>query len=383
MLSAVLMLWWWPLSPRLESHSAPTSSDLLVAAEQMLTRLEAELMVARDFDSALESVQWRAFALPSDIQRRLEQAQAVVGEHGASGLPFVAALSRRVQEQIELRSRWETAAAAAHSASLMLLILPTALWALAEGLGVHAVSWLIGSAGGWICIAVGLGLTVIARVVLRLLRRTALEPRASSRVVPISSAAASVSAGIAVLSLKSDAVGMALGVAVGLAVSHVWSRLEWNAGRVPPRDLSWVSIALATSLDAGLDWFSAISVAAECVDGDLKSRLVAIAQRLEWGIEPAAAFAGEDVGLAEIGAAISQTHSSGAPISHALFRAASSVSAHSHAAAVKRVEKIASFAVVPVTALQLPAFILLGLLPVVITQLQPLLTAFSSSRVLL
>jgi tight adherence protein B len=170
---------------------------------------------------------------------------------------------------------------------------------------------------------------------------------------------------------------------VGLAVSQVWSQLEWNAGRVPARDLSWVSTALATSLDAGLDWFSAISVAAECADGDLKLRLVAIAQRLEWGIEPSAAFAGEDFGLAEISAAISQTHSSGAPISHALFRTASAVSAQSHAGSLKRVEKLASFAVVPVTALQLPAFIVLGLVPVVITQLQPLLTAFSSSRVLL
>ncbi len=216
MLSAVLMLWWWPVSPRLESRSAPANSDPLAAAEQMLTRLEAELMVASDFDSALESVQWRAYALRPDTQRGLEQAQAVVGEHGASGVPFVAALARRVREQIDLRSRWETAAAAAHSASLMLLILPTALWALAEGLGVHAVSWLIGTTGGWMCIAVGLGLTGIARVVLRLLRRSALEPRASSRVVPISSAAASVSAGIAVLSLRSDAVGMAFGV--GLAV---------------------------------------------------------------------------------------------------------------------------------------------------------------------
>ncbi|MEN9711447.1 MAG: hypothetical protein RL441_1439 [Actinomycetota bacterium] len=377
------MLWWWPVSPRLEPRSVPANSDPLAAAEQMLTRLEAELMVASDFDSALESVQWRTYALRPDIQRGLEQAQAVVGEHGASGVPFVAALARRVHEQIDLRSRWETAAAAAHSASLMLLILPTALWALAEGLGVHAVSWLIGSTGGWMCIAVGLGLTGIARVVLRLLRRSALEPRSSSRVVPISSAAASVSAGIAVLSLRSDAVGIAFCVGVGLAVSHVWSRLEWNAGRVQARDLSWVSIALATSLDAGLDWFSAINVAAECADGDLKLRLVAIAQRLEWGIEPSAAFAGEDFGLAEIGAAISQTHSSGAPISHALFRAAASASAKSHAQSLKRVEKLASFAVVPVTALQLPAFIVLGLVPVVITQLQPLLTAFSSSRVLL
>jgi Flp pilus assembly protein TadB len=378
LLAGLLIMWWWPSSPPVVQKRSEWR-DPWEAAEALLSALTAELQVAVDLESALRRVGWDPATLPPDVSRRTDQACQLTAELGVSGDQLLAAISLEVRSRLELRARWETASAAATSTSVMLMLLPLAMWGLAEGLGIHATVWLTSSSIGWACVVVSLLLTALSRVILSRLAQRALLPAKAPQLGIVTAATAGNVMVVAAVALKTDIVGLLLGIVIRLVVVTQWSRLKAASSHEAARDVAWAHVCIASALTSGSDWMTAVKRAAECVDGALSDQLAAVAQRLEWGVEPQDAFRGDMPSLDGIARAIEQTHASGAPISDALIRSARSSTAQHHADALKRVERFASFAVIPVTALQLPAFVLIGLVPVVVTQLQPLLSAFSST----
>ena len=104
-----------------------------------------------------------------------------------------------------------------------------------------------------------------------------------------------------------------------------------------------------------------------------------VAQRLEWGIDPLEAFSDVAPELDGICSALITTYRSGAPIAQSLFGISHAGQHQQHARNLERAEKLGALAIVPVAALQLPAFVISGVVPLAVTQLLPMLGPFTST----
>jgi pilus assembly protein TadC len=181
------------------------------------------------------------------------------------------------------------------------------------------------------------------------------------------------------LLLRPDVFGISIALAARGAVKRYWRRMPERIRPETASDVSWLCVALAANLEAGLDWLRSVRIVAQLEQIALAEELVAVAQRLEWGLDPQDAFLGVAPELEPLAHAIEQTRRSGAPISDVLRSHSNRIRTDVHTSACERVEKLGASAVVPVAALQIPSFVILGLVPFVATQLGPMLSVFSST----
>lgn len=379
--ASVVILWWWPTAPvaGLLSSAKVKSVD----GAQALAQLRAELMSASDFASAAEATRFDASVFSLRTQQRLSQISMLHSRYGSVSSVLLDAIIEDEQCERELLRRWSAAVAGAHSSSIVLIVMPVLMWLIAQGLGTPAVSWLVDSAAGFACLIAGGLLIGLSRFSLRRLETFALNKRkirsaSSARRVLTAEEAANLVFLLA-LFLKPDVLGIAIALATRGALGRYWSRLPARASAEKHSDVSWLCAVLAANLHAGLDWLRSVRIAAELDGSRLSADLNIVAQRLEWGLEPTEAFVGISVDLDPVLLALAQTRRSGAPITEVLVSRSHAIRIEAHGRGCERVEKLGAAAVVPVAALQLPAFVLLGLVPFVAAQLGPMLSGFSST----
>ncbi len=383
LVAAVIILWWWPATPLHKPFQSLRSNR--VDGANRLVQLRAELLAAPNPLAALSTFNLDDSDVSSRTRRHLDQMIAMHESHGAVSSVLVDAIVEDDANERDLRRRWSTAAAGAHSSSVVLMVMPAVMWLLAQGLGASAFGWLFASSVGWACLFVGVSLALLARLSLRRIRRAALssvqESSASShkqRRVMSATEASNVVFLIALL-LRPDVFGISIALAARGAVKRYWRRMPERIRPEIASDVSWLCVALAANLEAGLDWLRSVRIVAELEQVALAEELLAVAQRLEWGLDPQDAFLGVAPELEPLAHAIEQTRRSGAPISDVLRSHSNRIRSDVHTSACERVEKLGASAVVPVAALQLPSFVILGLVPFVATQLGPMLSAFSST----
>jgi hypothetical protein len=104
-----------------------------------------------------------------------------------------------------------------------------------------------------------------------------------------------------------------------------------------------------------------------------------VAQRLEWGVEPNIAFASSHSLLQPISETIQRSSQTGAPIYESLMTQVRLWNETLQTQRIQNVEKVAERLIVPVALLQLPAFFLLGVIPMVAAEILPMLETFSST----
>lgn len=381
LLATAIIMWWWPSSswqlPSRSSKRLPTHDRV----EQLLSQLQSEVQVAAGLEAALEAAGWRESEVPETFARRMRDVAELVSEHGCRSSQLIEVLAVSAKQLQQAHQRWSSASAAAYSTSLTLLVMPVLLWALAEGLGSHALTWLVASSGGWICLVVAAALTVGARRWLRWLERTALAPRRRTAVRLPSSDVVGIAAFVTPLLFRTDIYGLLVGVAARLATDWLWQGHQQVARAVPADEVAWATSVLAATLDAGLDWLRAVRITAEVVQPALTDALERVAQRLEWGIDPFEAFGDIAPEFDHVCAALVSTYRTGAPIAQSLFKIAQTIQQREHAATLTRIEKLGASSIVPVAALQLPAFVIVGIVPLAVTQLLPMLGLISSTGV--
>ncbi|WGL52824.1 type II secretion system F family protein [Nocardioides sp. BP30] len=170
-----------------------------------------------------------------------------------------------------------------------------------------------------------------------------------------------------------------LGGPLGLVAVPVAATLTWTtAGRAEPaatrrarersvRELPHVVRLLGLALDAGAPPAQALEIVADALPGPASDRLRPVAVRLRLGADPAAGWAalGQDAALAPLGRTLGRAQEGGLSVAEAVARLADDLARQAHATAERRARAVGVRAAAPLGLCLLPAFLLIGIVPLV------------------
>jgi Flp pilus assembly protein TadB len=186
--------------------------------------------------------------------------------------------------------------------------------------------------------------------------------------------------------LAGVAVAMFLGGPVGLAAAPVAAGATWWViERSEPaqvrrdrerarRDLPHVVGLLADALRSGRPPDAALEVVAGALPGPAAARLAELVPRLRLGVDRQQVWAdlAADPALAPLGRALARAHRTGAPVVPAVERLADELARSARAEVEDRARAVGVKAAVPLGLCLLPAFVLVGIVPVVAALLSTL-----------
>lgn len=201
-------------------------------------------------------------------------------------------------------------------------------------------------------------------------------PTARTVVAPVaarlSSRVAAGLAGTAVALLVGGPVGTILGLAAGITVDRLVRRLPATAQRRRAQamvsDLPLALNLLAACLEAGSPLGPAVEAVGTALGGPLGSELVAVAVSLRLGSSPEHAWsrlAAEPL-VRPVARAVVRVSDSGAALAPLVFRLADEQRDRTGLAAEGAARRAGVLVVAPLGLCFLPAFLLLGVVPVVI-----------------
>jgi Flp pilus assembly protein TadB len=167
-------------------------------------------------------------------------------------------------------------------------------------------------------------------------------------------------------------LGQVVGVGCGVAVWVVLGRAE-DPAVVRRRqelvdDLPTGVDLLASCLDAGAAPESALVSVSRALGGAVGEEFLAIHHRLEVGVDPSQVWrsvAGHPQ-LAPLGRAIGRAHETGAPVGQAVHRLAEELRERARGEVETRARSIEVKAAAPLGLCLLPAFVVLGVVPMVV-----------------
>lgn len=199
------------------------------------------------------------------------------------------------------------------------------------------------------------------------------DPGARSRRV------ASALAGLGLAALVPMPVGALAGAGVAVALPSVLSRLEPVARRRERarlrHDLPLAADLFASCVLGGADPAQAAQVVAAAVAGPLGARLDSVARALRLGLDPVHAWTGladvpDLVGWARTCARAAST---GAPLAGVVVGIADEARARRRTTSAAAARRAAVLATVPLGLCFLPAFVLIGVVPLIASFVGPLL----------
>jgi Flp pilus assembly protein TadB len=182
-------------------------------------------------------------------------------------------------------------------------------------------------------------------------------------------------AGLAVAGLIGRWWGVPVGVCTGLGVERLLRHREGGAAREARlravADLPLCADLLAAALRAGAPVDRAVSAVADALGGPLGDRLHRAGRSLRLGAGPAEAWGhlSDVAGADRLVAAALRSSASGAALAGALTRLADDLRADRTVAAEAAARRAGVLIVLPLGLCFLPAFVLAGLVPVVVAVL--------------
>ena len=230
------------------------------------------------------------------------------------------------------------------------------------------------------------GTARLRRVLPRRARRPAGRPALSvgpaAPALSVGPAAACLLAGAALALVLGGVAGLVLGLVVALAGPSGLSRLEPRAVRHERErvaaDLPLALDLLAACLAGGASLTAAVRQVGRATPGPCGDRLCRVAASLEAGSPPAEAWQAllgrDDGGPAPAAVrALVRSAEGGTPAAAAVSRSAAEAREAARARGQAAAERAGVLAVAPLGLCFLPAFVLLGVVPVVVGLLGPLL----------
>jgi Flp pilus assembly protein TadB len=171
-----------------------------------------------------------------------------------------------------------------------------------------------------------------------------------------------------------------VGHPLGLALAVLAASVTWRAaGRLEPpavrrrrerlaADLPHVVDLMAATLAVGLAPPVALARVAAAVDGPVAEELGTLAARLALGIDPAAAWAelGRHPQLGPLGRCVSRSVDSGVSVADAMARLSDDLRRDLRSQVEARARAVGVRAAVPLGVCMLPAFLLVGVVPLVV-----------------
>ncbi|BCB81091.1 hypothetical protein GCM10022251_66900 [Phytohabitans flavus] len=185
--------------------------------------------------------------------------------------------------------------------------------------------------------------------------------------------------GFAVALFVGGLLGLAVGAGVAVALDRFLRRLEPAEARArrlrEVADLPLAADLIAAGLRAGAPVDHAAAAVAEAIDGPLGERLARVARSLRLGAEPAEAWGHVAMvaGAGRMARAAVRSSASGAALAGALTRLADDLRADRAVASEAAARRAGVLIVLPLGLCFLPAFILAGLVPVLIAVLRDVL----------
>ncbi len=133
------------------------------------------------------------------------------------------------------------------------------------------------------------------------------------------------------------------------------------------RDLPHVVGLLADALRSGQAPVDALAVVATALPGPASRRLAEVVPRLRLGVDPAQVWSdlASDPALGPLGRTLARAHRTGAPVVAAIERLAHELARSARADVEDRARAVGVKAAVPLGLCLLPAFVLIGIVPVV------------------
>lgn len=187
-----------------------------------------------------------------------------------------------------------------------------------------------------------------------------------------------VLAGAAVAIFVSGVGGLVAGTVSAVGAWVLIGRTEPTAvrqrRRLAERDLPGLVQLLAAALETGCDVAAALRLVCTACPGPAADALVAVPPRLELGLPPEVAWQPviDDAQLAPLGRALVRASRSGASVSHEVVRLADELSRRSRADREEQARGVGVKAAVPLGLCLLPSFVLIGVVPLVVSLLQSL-----------
>ncbi len=185
-------------------------------------------------------------------------------------------------------------------------------------------------------------------------------------------------AGAAVASFVSGVGGVAAGVVSAVVAWVLIGRTEpadaRRRRRSAERDLPGLVQLLAAALETGCDVAEALRLVCGACPGPAAEALSAVPPRLELGLPPELAWRPvlDDTQLAPLGRALVRASRSGASVSHEVVRLSEELADRSRATVEERARGVGVKAAVPLGLCLLPSFVLIGVVPLVVSLLQSL-----------
>ncbi len=167
--------------------------------------------------------------------------------------------------------------------------------------------------------------------------------------------------------------GAVLGAVAAAVVHRLVSGSETPAQRREraevARDLPLLVLFLAAALRAGAATSNAVRQAAAALPGPCADRLLVAADRLALGVPPARVWSAlaSDPELGAVGRSLARAERTGAPVAVVVERLADDLAAASRAQVEDRARGVGVRAAVPLGVCLLPSFLLLGIVPLVVS----------------
>ncbi|CAA9333322.1 MAG: hypothetical protein AVDCRST_MAG72-246 [uncultured Nocardioidaceae bacterium] len=181
--------------------------------------------------------------------------------------------------------------------------------------------------------------------------------------------------GLGVVMVVGGWLGAALGAAGLLVVWQVLSRAESPAVRRRREQLAaglpHAVDLMAASLSVGAAPSTALGLVARAVDPPMRGELELVAGRLDLGVDPVRVWTdlGRHRQLGALGRCLARAAQSGAPVSEAMFRLGEDLRRAARADVESRARSVGVKAAAPLGLCLLPAFILLGIVPLVVASI--------------
>ncbi|MQA83092.1 MAG: type II secretion protein F [Streptosporangiales bacterium] len=178
--------------------------------------------------------------------------------------------------------------------------------------------------------------------------------------------------GIACALLVGGVVGVFVGAGLAIALDRGLRRLEPRSVRrrreLLAADLPMAADLLAACLLAGAPLDRAADAVSDVLDGPLAEELADATARIRLGAEPAAVWRSLAFvpAMAPLGRALARAADSGAPLADALVRLADEQRSARRRAAFVAAQKVGVWAAAPLGLCFLPAFVLLGVVPLIV-----------------
>ena len=291
-------------------------------------------------------------------------------EYGISLIPLIEHLISTEQDRQKIVRELDSRSSTASGASTTLIFMPILMWLISTSLEINVFEFIF-TPFGILIMAIGCLLTFVSRVTIDRTKKRALLLPEFKRQVEINPKFAAVITLVTIFLFSSNFAGFVIGVAAATLVNEFWIHIPKHQTLLIIKQLdekTELLRILALLIETGITW----TVALRACDSP---ELIKVSHRIEMGQSPAIAFENSEF-WQEVGRLIANSVLRGTPVAQDLFRLSDEYRQQVLSYRIERVEQFAGRLIIPVNLLQIPAFILVGIVPMIAPMVIQILEGF-------